>query len=195
MLFYLILTSILYLGIAERSILVLGHGTVGYPVVVATLERRFVVTVISRRNSDSSPDAIEISCDRNRLLNCSGLKRYYDVIIDASADDPSQITEVSKVVETKHFILISSTAVYDLDRRRVYDEGMFFQVICIIRLSFEGSKLHSPAADEYGNQKVAIELEAEKVFGGRLSILRPTYVVGPGDRSGRYSFVLLFEFT
>ena len=39
----------------------------------------------------------------------------------------------------------------------------------------------------YGPQKAACEAEVQKVFGERALIVRPGLIVGPGDRSGRFS--------
>jgi 2'-hydroxyisoflavone reductase len=58
----------------------------------------------------------------------------------------------------------------------------------------EDSALLPPAGDDvdqvteaaYGPLKVACEQAARQAYGDRLAIVRPTYVVGPHDPTGRY---------
>ena len=153
---------------SSSVVLVLGAGTIGKPIIEALLVDGYHVVVISRSHQTFDPSVHHILADRKDDLSHLLNGYVFAAIIDACADYPEQI----QPLQTSLYVLISSTSVYDVDRREQYNEN---------------SKLYSAKGQEQGSSKVAVEEEAKKKFPS-LCIIRPTYVVGPSDTSGRFSY-------
>ena len=82
----------------------------------------------------------------------------------------------------KHYIFISSIAVYEDFQNPPIDES---HALARHRRPCASDKL---TGDNYGALKVLCEAVVEKAYGKHASIIRPTYICGPGDFSDRFTY-------
>jgi 2'-hydroxyisoflavone reductase len=109
--------------------------------------------------------------------------RDWDVVIDNSGYKPSQVRLTAEMLEehTGHYIFISSIAVYSNFAKAGIDED------------YELAALKNPTdetvtGETYGGLKVLCEKIVESVYADRGTIIRPTYIAGPGDHTDRFTY-------
>jgi 2'-hydroxyisoflavone reductase len=120
--------------------------------------------------------------DRNGQIDA--LKgRDWDVVIDNSAYTPKQVRLTAELLKghVKQYVLISSVAAYANFAKAGIDE------------SYELAKLDDPNVEEvngqtYGGLKALCEQVAVEVFGKQATLIRPTYIAGPGDYTDRFTY-------
>ncbi len=163
-------------------ILVLG-GTrfVGLHIVREALRRGHEVTVFHRGLTPAPAGAAELTGDRNGDLSALATGRW-EAVVDVSAYLPRQVRSVAERLRERaeRYLFISTCAVYEGADAPGRDVGSPLR------------RLDDPAtetvdAGSYGGLKVLCEEEAERAFPGRCLSLRPTYVVGPGDTTDRFT--------
>ncbi|MBI3051119.1 SDR family oxidoreductase [Candidatus Woesearchaeota archaeon] len=154
-----------------------GNRFIGLHLVNALLAKKFHVTVVNRgsRKGMYHGAAEELACDRDDTKAFSRLfaESHFDAVFDNCAYQPQQVEASLNLFKgkVKQYILISSVAVYDQKAKLPYGEGS----------SRGGHNLFS----EYARGKSGCEdvlFEAENF---PYTIIRPTYVYGPDDYSGR----------
>jgi 2'-hydroxyisoflavone reductase len=183
------LPSLARAGIASTSapkpldILVLGGtGFIGPHLVRYAVSRGHKVTIFTRgrRDAELPADVIRLQGDRNGQLDALKGKKW-DVVIDDSATNPAYVelsTELLKdAVGT--YLFTSSTGVYYPYLQRGLDEGN------PVHTDLKDPKDLSEA---FGVNKAKCEAQTMKVFGNRGIVIRPTYIVGPGDTSDRFPY-------
>ena len=172
------------------NILILG-GTqfVGRHIVEACLKAGHKISILTRgKTVDELPAQVErLHGDRDE--GTSGLEvltgRSWDACVDVSGYTPRQVRASAEQLRgsAKHYVFISAVSVYgDPSRRPVR----------------ETEPLLSPAAEDvtevngetYGPLKVACEIIVQEIYGERCTLLRPQVVVGPYDRTARYTYWL-----
>jgi 2'-hydroxyisoflavone reductase len=165
------------------DVLVLGGtGFIGPHLVRCAVARGHRVTTFTRgRHSAELPaSVIELRGDRNGQLDALRGKRW-DAVLDDSATDPKWVTLSAELLRDAagQYLFTSSTGVYYPYLSRDIDEST------PVRLTAEDPKDESAA---YGVAKARCEKETRRVFGDRATIVRPTYIVGPGDTSDRFPY-------
>lgn len=133
-------------------------------------------------SSSQTPDGTEnIFGDRDGTLDeLNG--QSWDVTFDLSGYVPSQVSGLIDTLGDRlgHYVFVSSSAVYDVPQRYGFTEDD--------PIVETNSLVDEVVTDEtYGPLKAA----CEKVILDRLpdsTIARPTYVVGPDDYSGRFTY-------
>jgi len=197
------------------SVLLLGAtGYIGPHFVRAALDRGHRVSVFTRGKSEVNlPASVErLVGDRNNDLRAIE-NRSWDAVIDLATYGPMWVRTLGEAVKqhARHYTFISTIDVYkhrssnpngtdegsetfeynfDLDPySHSSDEinAAAFNEYCGRNSS---PKVCSEKADLYGPLKVLCEKEAEKQFPGRTLIVRPGYMVGPGDPQGRFTYWL-----
>ncbi|WP_345751010.1 NAD-dependent epimerase/dehydratase family protein [Microbacterium rhizophilus] len=161
-------------------LLVLG-GTVflSRAVAEAALTRGHDVTVVSRGASGSPPEgARHVVADREAPLPVELVETGFDVVVDVSSR-PSRVRAALAQLRPAHWIYVSSLSVYADDATVGGGPGTL--------------PLHEPLDEDsddladYGRLKSGCErLVAERA--SSHVIVRPGLIVGPGDRSGRFSY-------
>jgi 2'-hydroxyisoflavone reductase len=165
-------------------ILVMG-GTrfIGRHFVQSAVRRGHSVTLFHRGRTGAGlfPECINFIGDRDHDLSLLE-KDSWDATVDLSAYLPRQVHALGEVLKRRSglYVLVSSTAVYAASQTFGFDEDS--------RLA----TLVDPACGEvtdktYGGLKVLCEQAAEIMFSNVL-IVRPTYVVGPFDYTGRFTY-------
>ena len=198
---------------AKKKILILG-GTafIGPKTIESALARGHSVTVFNRGktekripfefkdvehlygNRDPNLPADDAKGPDGKLLNPDaspkGLEqlegRKFDVVIDNSGFYPRLVKASAELLAKNgcgQYVYISSISVYPHHRQSGANED------------YELAKLDDPTVENmgqnyanYGGLKVLCEQAAQAAFPGRTAVVRPGYIVGPGDLSDRFSY-------
>lgn len=174
------------------SFLILG-GTafLGPEVVEAALARGHTVTLFNRGKTrpDLFPEIEKLRGDRDPKKD-DGLKalegdRRWDVVVDNSGYFPRMVEASASLLAPRigQYIFVSSISAFKEAAPPGSDE------------SFPSATLEDPTVESmgegyrnYGGLKAACEAAAEKACPGRTLNIRPGFIVGPGDPTGRFSY-------
>ena len=167
------------------DILILGGtGFIGPHMVREALRRGHSVTLFNRgrTNNEMFPDLETIKGDRDNGLD--GLKgRRWDAVIDNSGYVPRHVADSARMLAPvcDRYVFISTVAVY-ADIHNATDEDSPLATMA-------DETIEEINRETYGPLKALCEKRAaEEVEPGKLAILRPTYICGPGDRTDRFSY-------
>jgi 2'-hydroxyisoflavone reductase len=159
-----------------------GTGFIGRHVVNALLSAGHIVTVFDRGRRGAAPAAaIHIMGDRDTDL--TRLRDgHWDATVDLSAYVPRQVNQLADELGTRGgtYVLMSSTAVYASPQEYGFRENAPQVVLA-------DSTTEDVNWDTYGGLKSLCETVASERFPTRL-VIRPTYVVGPYDFTGRFTY-------
>jgi len=169
---------------ALKVLILGGTGFIGPHFVNALKAGGHTITLFNRgkRDPDADPGIEQLIGDRNGQIDA--LKgRDWDAVIDNSAYTPKQVRLTADLLKghVKQYILISSVAAYANFAKAGIDE------------SYELAKLDDPTVEEvngqtYGGLKALCEKVAEEVYGKQATLIRPTYIAGPGDYTDRFTY-------
>ena len=169
----------------QLDILVLGGtGFIGPHMVREALRRGHSVTLFNRgrTNDEIFPDLETITGDRDNGLD--GLKgRRWDAVIDNSGYVPRHVQDSARLLAPNcdRYLFISTVAVYD-DISKADDEDSALATLA-------DASIEEVNWETYGPLKALCEKRAAaEIAGDRLTILRPTYIAGPGDHTDRFSY-------
>jgi 2'-hydroxyisoflavone reductase len=161
-----------------------GTGFIGPHFVNALKAGGHSLTLFNRgkRDPDADPGIEQLIGDRNGQIDA--LKgRDWDAVIDNSAYTPKQVRLTADLLKghVSQYILISSVAAYANFAKAGIDE------------SYELMKLDDPTVEEvngqtYGGLKALCEKAVEEVYGKQATLIRPTYIAGPGDYTDRFTY-------
>ena len=109
--------------------------------------------------------------------------RRWDVAIDNSGYFPRQVSASAKLLaaNVKQYIFISSISVYADNSAEGQDETARVATT-------PDPSVEKITEQTYGPLKALCEKAAEESFPGRTTIVRPGYIVGPDDPSGRFTY-------
>jgi nucleoside-diphosphate-sugar epimerase len=168
-----------------RILLIGGTRFVGRAMAEAALARGHEVTLLHRRPTDDPAfaGAEHLLADRDGDLSILA-GRVFDATIDVCAYVPRQVIAVADALVGRggRHIFISTMSVYAETQAYGFDE------------SGPLAELDDPTTEDvtnetYGGLKVLCERAAESAYGtDNLAIVRPTYVVGPYDGTGRFTW-------
>jgi 2'-hydroxyisoflavone reductase len=179
-------------GPPRLKLLVLGGtGFLGPHMVEHALSRGHEVTLFNRGVSAASlyGDRVELlRGDRDSRtapgLDALGGTRRWDAVIDNSGYLPRHVADTAALLRERcdHYLFVSTAAVYDFGGLQRCDESCALQ-----RLADPDSEVETAAT--YGPLKVECERRLRSIFGdARCTVLRPTYVFGPGDDTDRFTY-------
>lgn len=169
----------------KLEVLILGGTGISGPHLVRELRAAgHQLTLFNRgkRNPGLFKDVETLIGDRNGPLDV--LKgRDWDVVVDNSGYFPRQVRSSTKILRdhANHYIYVSSISAYaDLTPPGIDED-------------YKLARLKDPDAteitnDNYGGLKAACEAIVEQTFGERQAVIRPSYIVGPGDSSDRFTY-------
>jgi 2'-hydroxyisoflavone reductase len=169
-----------------RILIVGGTSFVGRAIAWAALNAGHDVTVINRGEtpSDLPSSVTRLVGDRHGDLSAlAGLA--FDVTIDAIAYRPVDVDVLAKSLGDRggHHIQISSVSAYEDPPA----EGATEETVTL----WDDTTLGRDAevtAETYGPLKAACERAAHEHFGDRLTIVRPTFVIGSHDATLRFPY-------
>jgi len=175
----------------KLNILILGGtGFTGPHQVRYALARGHKVTLFNRgRQHEDWPGPVEeLIGDRNGDLKALE-GRTWDVCIDNPTTLPAWVRDAGAVLAGKvgQYIFISTISVYaDNDKPQGEDAAL---------VPYPGKDAYAETVDTmrstpalYGSLKALSEAEAERLFPGKTTIIRPGLIVGPGDETDRFTY-------
>ena len=176
---------------ALRILILGGTGFTGPHQVRYALSRGHQITLFNRgRQPHEWPGAVEeLIGDRNTgdLKALEG--REWDVCIDNPTTLPFWVRDAGRVLhgKIKHYVFISTISVY-ADNLKPADESA--PVAGYTGKDAMAETLESLRANGelYGPLKASSEKEAETQFPGKVTIIRPGLIVGPGDETDRFTY-------
>ncbi len=174
---------------APKKILILGGtGFVGPHQVRRAVERGHQVTIFNRGRSAPGmfgKDVEELAGDRASDLSALEGRRW-DAVIDESASLSSAPEWVNKSAtllkdSTDQYLFISTRSVYaDLSRVPMSKDAPV--------LTLENSPVQEGRPLPYGHAKAYAEKEAHAIMPGRVTVVRPGLIIGPGDDTDRFTY-------
>ncbi len=166
------------------KLLVLG-GTkfVGRALVADALAEEHEVTLFHRgqTNDDLFPDAEHVHGDRDgRLDSLAG--RRFEACIDVSGYLPRVVRQSAEVLHDQvgTYVFVSSVSVY-ADLSVPGDEQGPLATL-------DDEATEEITDETYGGLKALCERVVADLYGDRSVVARPTFVVGPHDHTGRFSW-------
>ena len=167
------------------DILVLGGtGFIGPHMVGEALRRGHEVTLFNRgrTNDELFPDLETIHGDRGDDL--AGLRgRSWDAVIDNSGYVPRHVANSAGLLapQVGRYLYISTVAVYaDFKRLNEVDAPL---------ATIEDESTEEVTGESYGPLKALCEKRVSaEIDKDRLTIVRPTYICGPGDHTDRFTW-------
>ena len=169
------------------QLLILGGGVfLGAAALQSALAGGHRVTVFNRGRSRSTwPAEVEVLTG-DRSADLSALDgRVWDAVIDTCGYVPADVRASAQALRAcGAYLFVSSVSVYatsgQLPLKLPVSETDALAPV-------DGIAPDDRDLKHYGPQKAACEAEVRAVFGERALIVRPGLIVGPGDRSGRFS--------
>ncbi len=178
---------------AEKRLRILvlgGTAFLGPAFVEHALARGHEVTLFNRgrTNAHLFPDLEKLVGDRDgdlTALEC----RDWDVVLDTSAYYPRVVDASAGLLaeRARQYIYISSISVYADFSVRGIDEESAVGVITDEEIA-EVDSVRKITGANYGPLKALCEQAAERAMPGRTCVVRPGLIVGPMDRSGRFTY-------
>ena len=194
-------------GSEFRLLILGGTGFIGPHMVEAALAKGWKVTIFNRGVREKrleemgrghkwldkvevlygnrDPDKRADDKDENSPKGLESLKgRTFDAVIDNSCFFPRHAkasAEMAVAAGVKHYLFISTISVYAENDKPNQDE------------SAKLGTMADPASEQlsnesYGPLKVLAEQEVEKAFPGKSVLVRPGFIVGPGDTTDRFTY-------
>jgi 2'-hydroxyisoflavone reductase len=176
---------------SRKKILVLGGtGFLGPAFVTAAQARGHTLTLFNRGKTrpELFPDVEKLHGDRDPNKG-EGLKalegRSFDAVLDTSGYYPRMVRASSELLapHAGQYVFISSVSAYAKNDTPHADETAETATLADPTVETMGKNY-----EYYGGLKRACEEAAEKAMPGRVTVVRPGYIVGPEDRSDRYSY-------
>jgi 2'-hydroxyisoflavone reductase len=159
-----------------------GTGFLGPHLVRHAVGRGHRVTIFTRgrRDADLPAEVVRLKGDRNGDLKSLEGKDW-DVVVDDNATNPAWVRLSTKLLKghTDRYFFTSSTGVYYPYRKRGIDETGPV-LLEVIDPTDESAK--------FGVAKANCEHVAQTAFGAGACVVRPTYIVGPGDTTDRFPY-------
>lgn len=168
-----------------RILIVGGTRFVGRHITEAALAAGHEVTLLHRGRTGASlfPQATHLHADRNEDLSVLEGGSWH-ATIDVSAYFPHQVDSLAAALRGNggQYVFISSVSVYEAPEEPGYTEQS------PVRELDGPVPTSGVTAENYGALKVLCERAAVGHFGESALVVRPTYVIGPHDHSGRFTY-------
>ncbi len=169
-----------------RILILGGTGFLGPHVVYHALERGHTVSIFTRGRTEP-PIHREMFARVERLVgdrenDLAALRgRTWDAVIDNSARRISWTRDAAQLLENSVGLYLYTSG------RGVYLPYLQSGITEDTPVVMADNPLRDPPS--YGVMKARAEAEAMKAFGAeRTIVVRPTYIVGPADRSNRFTY-------
>ena len=195
----------------KKKILILGGtGFLGPATIDAATSRGHTVTIFNRGkrekfrplsipvehlygNRDPDLPADDEKGPDGKLVNPEGspkgleqlVGRTWDVVIDNSGFYPRMVKASAELLakSAAQYIYISSISAYDGAPASGGDETSRLATLADPTVETMGDQFQN-----YGGLKVLCEKAAAAAFGERATIVRPGFIVGPGDPTDRFTY-------
>jgi 2'-hydroxyisoflavone reductase len=179
--------------VAKKSILVLGGtGFIGPALVELAQQRGHSVTIFNRGKTRPGlfPHVEKLQGNRDPQKD-EGLKslegRKWDVVFDDCGYYPRHVRASAELMAPNvgHYVYVSSISCYS-NKANAIEGGNEDAELAV--LADPAVETMGPGFENYGGLKVLCEQAAQAAFPGRTTIVRPGYIVGPDDPTGRFTY-------
>jgi 2'-hydroxyisoflavone reductase len=170
-----------------------GTGFLGPAVVEEALRRGHTMTLFNRgkTNPQLFPELDKLRGDREQGIDAleaaiAGGRRW-DVVIDTSAYIPGHVAASAGLVAdlARQYVILSTVGVY-ADHSVPADES---SVVAQVDDEWvAGITTIRDSLANYGAMKARCEQAAESAMPARVTVIRPGLIVGPMDRSDRFTY-------
>lgn len=176
---------------ARKKILILGGtGYLGPATIDAALARGHEVTMFNRGKTRPGlfPNVEKLHGDRDPKVG-EGIRslegRKWDVVIDNSGFVPRIVSASARLLapNASRYIYISSISAYASNAEEGADESAKVATVPDPEVEDMGKQM-----ERYGALKALCEQAAEAAMPGRVANVRPGFIVGPDDPSGRFTY-------
>jgi 2'-hydroxyisoflavone reductase len=154
--------------------------------VRGALDRGHVVTLFNRGNNEERfPELEQLVGDRDGELGALEGRRW-DAVVDTSGYVPRHVEDSARLLKaggTPHYLFISTVAVYDIRPGGVIDEDAPLATMA-------DPAVEKVTGETYGPLKALCEQAVQRHYPNASTLLRPTYIVGPGDTTDRFAHYL-----
>ncbi|HTU68150.1 MAG TPA: SDR family oxidoreductase [Steroidobacteraceae bacterium] len=167
-----------------RILILGGTGFIGPHFVEVLGAAGHKISLFNRGKRDPSvkPGIEQLLGDRNGPVD--SLKGHdWDVVIDNSGYLPKHVKLAAEVLKghIQHYIFISSISVYAEFKQADMDEDAKLATVDDPNTEVIDDKT-------YGGLKVLCEQAVREIYGKSATIIRPTYIAGPGDHTDRFTY-------
>ena len=176
-----------------RILILGGTGFTGPFQVRYALSRGHQVTVFNRGRThpgELPKEAEQLLGDRNGKLDA--LKgRKWDVVIDNPTTLPVWVRDAAEILKgnVDRYVFISTISVYaDTSKLGMDETAPLAKYNGADPMKETNATMRAGNFALYGPLKAVSEAETEKWFPGKALIIRPGYIVGPGDESDRFTY-------
>ena len=180
------------------NILILGGtGFIGPHMVREALRRGHTVSLFNRGKTNRTlfPDLELLVGDRDNGLDAL-VGRQWDAVVDNSGYVPRHVRDSATLLSpaVSHYIFVSTVGVYaamsgNLTAADYHNVDMPNHEYGSPLVTMPDETIEEVRTETYGPLKVLCERAATDAMGeDRITILRPTWVAGPGDRSDRFTY-------
>ena len=175
---------------AKRILILGGTGFLGPAIVAAAEARGHTITLFNRGKTRPGlfPNLEKRQGDRDPN-KAEGLKSLesgeWDAVIDDSGYYPRMVGASAQLLakRVKQYIYISSISCYKEPNPENGDEDAPLATLADPAVETMGKNF-----ENYGGLKALCEQAVEKALPGRTNIVRPGYIVGPDDPTGRFTY-------
>ena len=180
------LSSLLSASGKKLKILFLGGtGFLGPHTVNAALAQGHEVTLFNRgkTNPEMFSELEKIKGDRNTDDIKKLANREWDIVIDTSAYYPRSVNLAMEVLKNnvKQYLFVSTISVYANWSKPGMDESTPVGTT-------ENPAIEEVNGETYGPLKALCEQAAEKHMPGKVCVIRPGLIVGPRDKTDRFTY-------
>jgi 2'-hydroxyisoflavone reductase len=148
-----------------------------------------------RTNRTLFPDLELLVGDRDNGLDAL-IGRKWDAVVDNSGYVPRHVADSSQLLSSavSHYIYVSSVSAYaamsgNLTAADYHDVDVPNTEYDSPLVTMPDETVEDVTSETYGPLKVLCEKAATEAMGeDRITILRPTWVAGPGDNSDRFTY-------
>ena len=167
-----------------RILILGGTGFIGPHMVRRALSRGHQITLFNRgrTNNDLFPEVDKLVGDRDGKLDAltSGT---WDAVIDNSGYVPRHVRDSAQLLAERadQYLFISSVSAYANFERRNIGEDYRLGVL-------PDPSVEEVTGETYGPLKALCEHAVSEAFGDQATVVRPGYIVGPGDSTDRWTY-------
>jgi 2'-hydroxyisoflavone reductase len=137
----------------------------------------------TRFSGDEFKDIEQLHGDRKADMRALQGKRRWDAVLDTSAYIPADVTRSTRLLAKRvdQYLLVSTISVYAKMDTPGQDESAPLATLA-------DPDVTEVTGETYGGLKALCERAAEKEMPGRVTVVRPGLIVGPGDNTDRFTY-------
>jgi 2'-hydroxyisoflavone reductase len=171
-------------GTPLRVLMLGGTGFIGPHSIAALRLRDHQITLFNndKESAKKFPEMESLFGDRDGKIEALN-GRDWDVVIDNSGYVPRHVKLTADALKDRvgHYIFISSISAYaDLTKPGIAEDYPL--------ATLKDPNVEKVTNETYGGLKAACENVVRAAYGSRCTVIRPTYIVGPGDPTDRFTY-------